>query len=212
MKHKTNGVAWGVAAILLTLLLGGLGLLFVRLRPYWVAKYHGEGADLRQAFLPLAPLHAALLSHAHLQQANLRGADLDHAILYGADLSGADLCGANLAHANLSQTDLRGAYMWRANLRGADLCGASLHGVNLSRADLQGANLRGVNMGDADLEGAKFDHETAWPVGCTAKSCGCVFEPLPPESPEVVPVPAPGGRGDEGLPSPHPADRPRGAG
>src|SRR6478672_7840746 len=101
MKQKTNGVAWGVAGILLAGLLVGFAMLFVRLRPYWIAKYHGEGADLRQAFLSLAPLHAAILSGARLQQANLRGADLDHAALYGANLSGADLSGANVDNARM---------------------------------------------------------------------------------------------------------------
>src|SRR5262249_4843437 len=64
----------------------GIGLLFVRLRPYWVAKYRGAGADLRGAVLPRAPL---------------RGADLCAANLRSADLHGADLRGANL-----SQTDV----------------------------------------------------------------------------------------------------------
>ena len=50
-----NRVAWWLSAILAAVLLAGFGALFLRLRPYWIAKYRGAGANLRQAFLPLAP-------------------------------------------------------------------------------------------------------------------------------------------------------------
>src|SRR5437016_2047495 len=46
---------WGLAAILALVVLGGIGLLFVRLKPYWVARYQGRGADLHGAVLVLAP-------------------------------------------------------------------------------------------------------------------------------------------------------------
>jgi hypothetical protein len=94
MAKPTNRVAWGLAVILAGVLLGATGLLFLRLRPYWIARYRGAGADLRQAFLPLAPLHAAILDHAHLQQANLQRADLRGADLRGTDPSAALLRGA----------------------------------------------------------------------------------------------------------------------
>jgi hypothetical protein len=53
---KTNRVAWTLAGILALVVIGGIAALGVRLRPYWVAKYRGEGADLRGANLILAPL------------------------------------------------------------------------------------------------------------------------------------------------------------
>ena len=49
-------MAWGLAAILAVLLLGGVGLLGVRLKPYWVAKYRGRNASLHAAILINAPL------------------------------------------------------------------------------------------------------------------------------------------------------------
>ena len=62
--------------ILASVMLVGVGLLFVRLRPYCVAKYRGQNADLRGATLLLAPLAAADLRGANLTHANLRGANL----------------------------------------------------------------------------------------------------------------------------------------
>src|SRR5436309_900582 len=46
MQKRTNRVAWCLAATLALVVLGGIGLLGVRLRPYWVAKYCGRGASL----------------------------------------------------------------------------------------------------------------------------------------------------------------------
>src|SRR5205807_6258178 len=99
VKPGKNRTVWALCAVLAGVLLAGTGLLLVRLRPYWVAKYQGRGANLRDAALPMAPL---------------AGADLT-----GADLRGADLSGANLAGARLLQ----------ANLAGARLAGADLTGV-----------------------------------------------------------------------------------
>jgi uncharacterized protein YjbI with pentapeptide repeats len=81
-KGQTNRVAWGLAAILAVPLLGGIVWLGVRLRPYWVAKYRGKGANLHAAMLAFAPL-----SGADLEGANLQGANLSGAILNDADLS-----------------------------------------------------------------------------------------------------------------------------
>ena len=78
-------------------------------RPYWVAKYRGEEADLRGAMLYKAPL-----AGANLRRANLRGASLWDANLTGADLREADLTGANLKGADLRGADLRGADLQRA--------------------------------------------------------------------------------------------------
>ena len=39
---KRNRVAWGMAAVLAVVVVGGVGLLGARLRPYWVAKFHGS--------------------------------------------------------------------------------------------------------------------------------------------------------------------------
>jgi hypothetical protein len=91
-----NRVAWGLAAVLVVMVLGGAGLLFVRLRPYWVARYRGAGADLRGAVLTRAQLVSVNLQGADLRGADLRGADLSGALLGGSQLQGADLRGANL--------------------------------------------------------------------------------------------------------------------
>jgi uncharacterized protein YjbI with pentapeptide repeats len=78
--NRTTGV---LCASLAGLMLIGAGLVAVRLRPYWVAKYRGEGADLRGAVLPFAPLRDAKLGGANLQRADRFGANLTGARLRG---------------------------------------------------------------------------------------------------------------------------------
>ena len=56
---RQSRVAWRLAAILAVVDLGGIALLGLRLRPYWVAKYRGRRADLHGAILVLAPLASA---------------------------------------------------------------------------------------------------------------------------------------------------------
>src|SRR5437879_1208256 len=65
------------------------------------ARFHGQGADLREAPLANAPL----------MRARLRNADLTRANLSGAKLRGADLC-----EVNLIQARLRGANLMQADL------------------------------------------------------------------------------------------------
>src|SRR5438105_1533903 len=84
-KRHTNRVAWGLAVVLAVALLAGLGPLGLWLRWYWVAKYHGQGADLRGAFLILAPLRGVDLEKANLQRANLAGTNLTEAMLVDAN-------------------------------------------------------------------------------------------------------------------------------
>jgi uncharacterized protein YjbI with pentapeptide repeats len=96
MAKRTNRVAWGLAAVLGVLLLGGVVALGVRLKPYWIAKYRGFSADLRGVVLVHAPLQEAILEEADLSGADLRGADLRKAYLGGANLAGTDLRGADL--------------------------------------------------------------------------------------------------------------------
>jgi Pentapeptide repeats (8 copies) len=98
---RNNRIVWVLVALLAGLVLVGVGVLIVRLKPYWVAKYRGEGADLHGAVLPYARLHFAFLEYADLRDANLRGADLTGAFLGGAQLQGADLRGANLKGVSL---------------------------------------------------------------------------------------------------------------
>src|SRR5438270_7449348 len=95
-KRSTSRVTLWICAIQAGLVLWATGLLFVRLRPYWVAKYRGEGADLRGARLMYAPLAGAYLLHAKLQYANLMGANLAEAELYDANLQHACLRAAVL--------------------------------------------------------------------------------------------------------------------
>src|SRR5581483_4649372 len=85
-------------ALLAGVVLAGVGALNVRLRPYWVAKYHGERASLHDAALPSAPLAGAILCNT-----DLSGAALSRANLSGADLQDANLSQANLGRANLTQ-------------------------------------------------------------------------------------------------------------
>src|SRR2546430_1952320 len=94
VKPGKNRTVWALCAVLAGLLLAGAGLLLVRLRPYWVAKYRGQSAALRGAALPLAPLAGADLSRADLTGANLSGANLAGARLFLAKLPGARLAGA----------------------------------------------------------------------------------------------------------------------
>src|SRR5258708_17978053 len=95
-RMKKSRVPWVMSAILAAVVLVSVGMLFVRLRPYWIAKYRGAGAHLRGAMLTHAPLAGARLVMADLRGADLRGADLRGAELLDADLGGADLRGANL--------------------------------------------------------------------------------------------------------------------
>jgi uncharacterized protein YjbI with pentapeptide repeats len=118
-KMKTNRIAWASCVLLAGVVLAGIGALGVRLWPYWVAKYHGEAANLQ----------GAVLTGASLRGANLCRADLRGANLYGADLRTANLNGANL----------RGADLRWADLRGADLTAAKLQHINPNGADLKGA-------------------------------------------------------------------------
>jgi hypothetical protein len=99
----TNRIAWGLATALAVVVLGGVGALGVQLRPYWVAKYRGQEADLRHAVLVGAPLQGAVLEDANLWSADLRRANLRNAYLGGADLTNADLRGADLRGAVLCQ-------------------------------------------------------------------------------------------------------------
>src|SRR5689334_18872348 len=107
MKAYTGKGAWGLAALLALLLAAGVGWLFVRLRPYWIAWARGYQADLQHASLP-----GARLAYADLREAQLRRADLRNALLRGANLMGADL-----GFALLNGADLTGARLWNADLR-----------------------------------------------------------------------------------------------
>jgi uncharacterized protein YjbI with pentapeptide repeats len=191
MAKRTNRIAWRLAAILAALVLGGLGLLAVQLRPYWVAKYHGNATDLHNALLIYAPLREAdlvmaILSGADLGNANLVGADLSGAVLNGANFRGADLRGACLSGANLSWkmvwrrdgpdgmvgehagsdgADLSNADLRGANLSDVDLSCARLTGADLSSADLRGTDLSDVGLSCVRLTGARYDIRTLWPAG-----------------------------------------------
>jgi tetratricopeptide (TPR) repeat protein len=154
-----NRIRWVVWALMAGVVLG-VGLLGVRLRPYWVARCHGE----------FATLPGAVLHHAPLANANLQGANL-----WGADLRGADLRGAYLAYATLDRAHLDGA-----NLRRATICcslrGASLRGADLTGADLTWALLDGADLTHARLTGARYDDHTFWPGGFDPEQHGAMFQ------------------------------------
>jgi uncharacterized protein YjbI with pentapeptide repeats len=150
-----NRVWWGSVVLLTVGVLGGCSLLGVRLKPYWVARYRGAGAQLEGVYLQFAPLRGANLTGAWLPKSVLRGANLSGACLAGAHLDDADLRGADLRGANLGPNPVVGAH----NLaRLTCLIGADLRG-----ADLRGANLTGVALTDAKLKGAVYDARTRWP-------------------------------------------------
>jgi uncharacterized protein YjbI with pentapeptide repeats len=161
MAKGTNRVAWGLAAVLAMGMLGGIGLLGIWGRSYWIARHQGENADLHGALLIHAPLASVNLTGANLRQAHLAGANLTEAVCFHADLSGAnlsganlartlfvfaDLSGANLAGANLSQTRFDAATLSRVKLSGAKLTGTFLAGTNLRGADLRHADLRAASL------------------------------------------------------------------
>jgi hypothetical protein len=170
-RQKVNRIAWGLVAVLAVATVGGTGLLAARLRPYWVAKYRAEFADLRGAVLPGASLVGADLNEADLRGANLCYANLSAATLFATKLTGARLVGATLRGADLQRTDLE-----QADLRGADLQDAYLGGTNLTGADLRGANLDVASLEEpsgyfggpipdpitAKLTGARYDARTRW--------------------------------------------------
>jgi uncharacterized protein YjbI with pentapeptide repeats len=66
----SNRTPWTVCGLLAEVVLGEVGVLGVRLRPYWVANYHGDRADLHGAVLVSAPLRGANLLGAYLEEAN----------------------------------------------------------------------------------------------------------------------------------------------
>jgi uncharacterized protein YjbI with pentapeptide repeats len=138
--------------VLAAVLLGGIGVLGVRLRPYWVAKYRGNFADL----------HNALLAGAHLQ---------------GAHLCGADLRGANLSFRPTRETFDGDVYtiLYPANLSDADLQGADLRQADLRGADLTGADLRGAILNRATLTGARYNTHTRWPSGFDPERHGAIL-------------------------------------
>jgi pentapeptide repeat protein len=178
--------AWTLVAILAVVVLARLAVLGPRLKPYWVAKFRGAGADLSQASLPHAPLRGAHLCFANLQKADLRGADLANANLAGVNLAGAQLQGANLRGSVL-------AYAW---LEGTDLAGADLRGALLTEPPGYMFLLNSIGEADhtqkrqegfsevftssacfahANLTGAIYDSHTHWPAGFDAQKAGAVL-------------------------------------
>src|SRR5438876_1641709 len=111
-KPKRSRSIWALCAALAIPLLVGLGFLFTRLKPYWVAKYRGKGADLHAAALLFAPLAGAALDGANLRGASLRGANLAHASL-----------GVNMNAGPMPPR--HGRFCWYIR-RSADLTGADL--------------------------------------------------------------------------------------
>jgi hypothetical protein len=172
MAQRVNAVAWWAGTILALSMLGAIGLLFVRLRRYWIVKYRGVGARMRGAQLPGAPLAAANLYEADLSNSNLRHANLEGAVLDEASLAGADLTGAKLNFAHLYNTDLHGA----------DLTGVKL-GTLLWYVDLRQA--RGLDQ--ADLSRAVDYGENVWPKGFDPRERGIIVLPVGEEPMAVYP-------------------------
>jgi hypothetical protein len=181
-----NRVAWGLAvllAVVVVVLLGG-SVLFLRFRPYLVARYSGIGANLYRAPLQGAPLAGVNLQRAFLGGADLQGADLRGANLRDSALDGADLQGADLADADLTNASLGGgAYLWNGphrtirytNLRGADLRGTDLTGTYLAATRKKLGPLGHIIVAHgADITGARYDVHTRWPSGFDPARHGAV--------------------------------------
>src|SRR5262249_50600178 len=100
--RQPNRAAWALCALVGGGLLVTTAVFGLRLRPYWVARHRGRGADLRGVMLIRASLAGADLMAANLREANLDCADLSR-----AELAGANLQRAHLAGAKLCQTELR---------------------------------------------------------------------------------------------------------
>jgi uncharacterized protein YjbI with pentapeptide repeats len=115
-----------------------------------------SGADLKQAWLPVASLRGANLYMTDLRGADLNEADLSKAYLSKIYLRNAGLREANLSGAELQYAHLNEAYMRHANLKGADLSEADLSHAILEEADLSKVLLSGANLSHADLEGANL--------------------------------------------------------
>jgi uncharacterized protein YjbI with pentapeptide repeats len=161
-KLTDDRMKWGLCALLLGVALVGVGML----RPYWVAKYHGGGADLHGAFLVGAPLAFSDLRSADLGRANLHAAELCRTTLDKADLTLADLCRADLSNASLFHTQLQQAKLTDAVLANADLTWANLTGTDLHDADLTGVV----------LTSARYDCHTRWPSSFDPQRHGAVRE------------------------------------
>jgi hypothetical protein len=145
MAKRTNRIAWGLAAVLAMALLGAIALLGVRLRPYWVAKYRGDGAELDHQMLIRAPLAGADLMAASLRGVDLHSADLQGALLAGADLSGADLTGADLRNVMMGEVAI----------------GDILSGP--------------VRISGTKLTGVRYDAHTHWPDGFNPAQHGAIL-------------------------------------
>jgi len=125
-----------------------------------------NGADLKEAHLPMANLmrarlRKAIFNVADLRDANLWGAHLPRATFIGAHLPGAVFGKAHLPRADFSEAHLPGANLWEAHLPEASLWRAYLPGADLSHAHLPGAVfieacMPGANLGEAHLPGASL--------------------------------------------------------
>jgi uncharacterized protein YjbI with pentapeptide repeats len=181
-----NRVTWGLAVVLAVVVLGGVGVLAVRLRPYLIARYSGRDAILIEAALPGASLSGVDLRGANLIGANLRGSHLN-----GSQLQNAWLAGADLNHANLQGADLGGAILFGGQtlrVLGARLIRTDPLVVKVKRTDLRGADLRGTNLQGARLNtqgarfsgalliGAIYDAHTRWPKGFDPLKHGAIPE------------------------------------
>jgi Pentapeptide repeats (8 copies) len=177
-KHR---IAWMICALLAGLVLVGCGVLGVRLRPYWMAKYRGRDAELHTAVLSYAPLSEADLCGADLRAALLDDATLAHEYGYVNDDARAVL-GIAIVHydehtrwpegfdpKDPMRLDLRNCVLEGFDLRHAKLRGADLHGAYPSGADLSDGDLT-----DADLSGAQYDADTRWPAGFNPARHGAV--------------------------------------
>jgi hypothetical protein len=157
--RRTNALAWGLVGVLATVVMVGSGVLFVRFRPYWVAKNCGVQAHLAGVYLPGADLRRAALAGANLRGAVLRAADLREANF------------PSLAYFPGGAAGLRkGADLRHADLRRAKLRGANLMDVDLRSADLQDADLTGTHLSDA-----RYDRFTHWPDGCDPPEHGAIL-------------------------------------
>ena len=119
------------------------------------------GADLSHAQIGEANLSGAMLHAADLSHTNIFSVDLSNAILDGTDMRRARLVDIEFTGARASSADLSGAMVDQNGkplfgLDHANLSGAELLHVDLAGKIVQGTSLVDVRIGASDLSDARF--------------------------------------------------------
>lgn len=110
-----------------------------------------SGANLSNAFVPLADFYGANLSHANLVKVDAVSSKFTSCIGTHARFNSALLLEASFLFAKLDQSDFTGASMTNTELSGASLREADFTDAGLQSASFMDADLRGARLVRADL-------------------------------------------------------------